>query len=131
MRARLRTMKLDEQLAAGISPESSVLLALHAARLSKPSQRRRLAASLRAVALAAQRPRRTKAPIDREAVRFVLGELEAVATRLDANQPVDVRGIARVRILLADGGGPLYRRAQTRVLQRDLMSALDGLETPT
>ena len=94
--ARLRTMSLDEQLAAGTSPESNVLLALHAARLSQPSQRRRLAGSLRAIALAAQRSRRTRAPIDREGVRLVLGELEAVATRLDTNEPIDVSGIARV-----------------------------------
>jgi hypothetical protein len=130
IRARLRAMSLDEQLAAGSSPESNVLLALHAARLSQPNQRRRLAASLRAVALAAQRPRRTKAPIDREGVRFVLGELEAVATRLESNQPVDVCGVARLRTLLADGGSPLYHRSQNGLLQRELMSALAGLDTP-
>lgn len=122
--ARLRTMSLDEQLAAGTSPEANVLLALHAARLYQPNQRRRLAGSLRAIALAAQQSRRTRAPIDREGVRLVLGELEAVATRLDTNEPIDVSGIARVRALLANGGGPLYRRSQAGLLQRELASAL-------
>jgi hypothetical protein len=123
-------MSLDEQLGAGTSPESNVLLALHAARLSQPNQRRRLAAGLRAVALAAQRPRRTKAPINREGVRLVLGELEAVATRLDTNEPIDVSGIARLRRLLADGSSPLHRRSQAGLLQRELMSAVVALDTP-
>ncbi len=126
--ARLRTMSLDEQLAAGTSPESNVLLALHAARLSQPNQRRRLAGSLRAIALAAQQSRRTRAPIDREGVRLVLGELEAVATRLDTNEPIDVSGIARVRALLENGGSPLYRRSQAGLLQRELVSALDAFD---
>jgi hypothetical protein len=128
--ARVRTMSLDEQLAAGTSPESHVLLALHATRLCQPDQRRRLADSLRAVALAAQQSRRTRVPIDREGVRLVLGELEAVATRLDTNEPIDVSGIARVRRLLANGGGPLYRQSRAGLLQRELLSALDALDTP-
>jgi hypothetical protein len=130
IRARLRTMSLDEQLAAGTSPESNVLLAVHAARLSQPNQRRRLADSLRAVAHTAEQPRRTKAPINRQGVRLVLGELEAVATRLATNDPVDVSGIARVRTLLANGGSPLHRRSQAGLLQQELVSALDALDTP-
>jgi hypothetical protein len=60
----------------------------------------------------------------------VLGELEAVATRLDTNEPIDVSGIARVRTLLANGGGPFYRRSRAGLLQRELVSALDALDTP-
>jgi hypothetical protein len=128
IRARLRTMSLDEQLAAGSSPESNVLLALHAARLYQPSQRQRLADNVRAVAAAAQRSRRTKAPINREGVRLVLDELEAVASRLDTNGPIDVRGIARVRTLLADGGSPLHHRCHAGLLRRELVAALVSLD---
>jgi hypothetical protein len=130
IRARLRTMALDEQLAAGTSPESNVLLALHAARLCQPNQRRRLAGGLRTVARAAQEARRTKAPINREGVRLALHQLEAVATRLETNEPVDVSGMARVRTLLADGGSPLYRRSQSALLRRELASALVALDAP-
>src|ERR1700722_12052408 len=128
IRARLRTMRLDQELAAGSSPESNMLLALHAARLSQPSQRQRLAGNVRAVAAAAQRSRRTKAPIDREGIRLALGELEAVAARLDTYGPVDVRGIARVRTLLADGASPLHHRSQAGLLRRELVATLRALD---
>jgi hypothetical protein len=126
----MRTASLDEQLAAGTSPESSMMLALHAARLYEPDQRRRLAGSLRAVAHAAEQTKRTKAPIDGKGVRLALSELEAVATRLDIDGPIDVRGIARVRTLLANGASPLYRRSVPGVLQRELVSALVALDGP-
>lgn len=126
----MRTSSLDEQLAAGAPPESNMMLALHAARLYRPDQRRRLARSLRAVAHAAEQTRRTKAPIDGKGVRLALSELEAVASRLDTNGPVDVRGIARVRTLLADGASPLYRRSVPGVLQRELVTALGTLDGP-
>jgi len=124
IRAHIRTAALDELLAAGTPPETNVLLALHAARLYRRDHRRHLAASLRAVAAASQGLRRTKAPIDRDGVRLVLCELEEVATRLDANGPIDVSGIARVRTLLANGAGPLYRRSAPGLLQRELALAL-------
>jgi hypothetical protein len=128
IKARIRATTLDEQLASGASPESNVLLALHAERLYRQDQRRRLAASLRAVASAAQGSRRMKAPIDRKGVQLALKELETVATRLDTNGPIDVSGIARVRTLLADGGSPIYRHCAPGVLQRELASALVSFE---
>jgi hypothetical protein len=128
VRARTQSTRLDEQLAAGMSPESNVLLALHAARLYRPMQRRRLAVSLRAVALAARRSRRMTAPINRRGVGLVQNELEAVATRLDANGPIDVSGVARVRRLLADGAGPLYMRSTPERLRQELASALAALD---
>ncbi len=128
VRARLRTTSLDEQLAAGASPESDVFLAVHAARVYRQDQRRRLAADLRAVASAAQGSRRTKAPIDRQSIRLALVELETVATRLETDGPIDISGIARVRALLSNGGSPLYRRSHPARLQRELTAALDAFE---
>ena len=57
VRARLRTSALDEQLAAGASPESSVALALHAGQLCRPQQRRLLARSLIEIARSCEAPR--------------------------------------------------------------------------
>jgi hypothetical protein len=128
VRARTQSTTLDEQLAAGVSPESNVLLALHAARLYRPLQRRRLAVSLRSVALAAQRSRRMTAPINWRGIGLVQSELEAVATRLDANGPIDVSGIARARRLLADGAGPLYMRSAPERLRQELASTLVALD---
>jgi hypothetical protein len=131
VRTLLRAASLDRQLAAGASPESTVPLALHAARLYREQQRRRLAASLREVAAAARGARRTRAPINRESVRLALAELEALAGRLETNGPIDVRGIARVRVLLGDGAGPLYRRTAPGVVRRELASVLVACDAPT
>jgi len=54
--ARMRAAALDAELAGGTSPESSVVLALHAVHLSRPSQRRLLAGSLRRVVASAGAP---------------------------------------------------------------------------
>jgi hypothetical protein len=36
------------------------------------------------------------------------GELLALADRLERPDPVDVRGVAQVSVLLTDGAGPLH-----------------------
>ena len=127
---RARASALDDQLAAGASPESSVTLALHAARLCQPSQRRVLARSLTRVVATADAPvaRRLRAPVCRAAVRQARAELAAVAGRLTASGPVDVRGVARVRTLLADGTGPLYQSAAAASLRHELAEVLHALD---
>jgi hypothetical protein len=124
LRVRLGTTRFDEQLAAGASPESNSILALHAARLYGPTERRRLAMGLRTVVRAARRPRRTPVPIEREGVRLALDQLEEVVARLESAGPMDVSSIARVRCLLEDGAGPLYRRSTPGRLQRELAAVL-------
>jgi hypothetical protein len=127
---RLRTGALDLQLAAGESPESSISLALHAARLYRPEQRTRLARALRELAGIAARPTRLKAPVSHRAVGESTDELEAVASRLASPGPVDVRVVAKVRSLLADGAGPLYRPTGTQALRAELLSVLRAFDSP-
>ena len=131
--ARVRTSDLDRQLAAGAAPETSVPLALHAGRLCQPAERRTLARSLANIAAAAEAPAgpRLKTPICRPAVRRACAELAAVAGRLTSAGPVDVHGVARVRALLADGTGPLYRPAPPERLRHELTEVLAALETFT
>ncbi len=130
VRARLRTSALDEQLAAGASPESSVALALHAGHLCRPQQRRLLARSLNEIALSCEAPARgrLKAPVCRHGVTRARPELAAVVERLAAAGPVDVRGVARIRSLLADGTGPLYREARPGHLRDELRAALRAMD---
>jgi hypothetical protein len=92
--ARCLAPRLDRQLAEGARPEQSPALAARALQMTSMAFRRDLAASLRRIpaAPAAQ-------------------ELRELARRLTAPGPVPVRGVAIVAELLADGGGPLYRRA--------------------
>lgn len=127
--ARLRVSVLDRQLAEGVAPESSVTLAIHAGHLCEPEQRELLARSLRRVAASPDAPvgQRPRAPVSRTAVRRAGRELAAVVDRLAAG-PVDVRGVARIRNLLADGAGPLYRESSPGRLRNELRAALAALE---
>ena len=130
VRARLRATALDRMLAAGASPESYVALAIHAARVYRSPQRRQLARSLARIAEASQNPSsHLAAPYQRETVRQVRAELVEVADRLDRGGPVSVCGVARIRLLLSDGTGPLYRATRPEQLRGELRSALVALDS--
>jgi hypothetical protein len=131
--ARMRASALDHELAAGASPESSVPLAVHAGRLCEPAQRHLLARSITRIVAASDAPARSrlKTPVCRPAVQGVRPELAALAGRLSASGPVDVHGVARVRTLLADGTGPLYRPAPPERLRRELAQVLEALDSFT
>jgi hypothetical protein len=130
LKTRFRAAALDRALAAGTSPESTVALAVHAQHLYNGTQRSLLARSLRRVGASSEAPpsRRLLAPLDREAVRRARTELEMLAGRLASTEPLDVRGVARVRTLLADGTGPLYGEREPGRLRHELVTALASLE---
>jgi hypothetical protein len=131
--ARLRASALDDALIEGASPESSVPLALHAQHVSAPTQRRLLACSLRRIVAAAeaQTPRHRGAPLNREAVRRARSGIESLADRLASDEPVDARGVARVRALLSDGTGALYRPSQASSLDRELVAVSSAIDPPS
>ncbi|HWD54780.1 MAG TPA: hypothetical protein VG346_06640 [Acidimicrobiales bacterium] len=126
---RLRAGALDAALAAGASPESDVALALHAEHLCAPSQRRLLSRSLRHVVARAEAPagRLRPVPLNRAAVRRVRAQLESLADRLASDDPVDVRGIARLRALLSDGTGPLYQPREGGHLELEVAALRSAL----
>ncbi len=128
---RARASALDHQLAAGASPESSVPLAIHAGRLCGPAERRGLARSLARVVAVSDAPvgRRLKTPVCRPSVQQARAELAALAGRLTASGPVGVQGVARLRALLADGTGPLYRSAPPERLRHELTEVLLALDS--
>ena len=128
--ARARASALDRELATGASPESRMALAIQAGRLCDPAQRRTLARSLTRIAAASTAPagRRAQAPLCRPAVNRAHAELAQVVHRLMDTGPVDVRGVARVRRLLTDGTGPLYRSGPPDLLRSELAAALIALE---
>jgi hypothetical protein len=130
LEARLRSATLDRELAEGASPDSSVALAVHAEHLHANGQRSLLARSLRRVSAAPDTAaaRRLRAPLDREAVRRARAELEALAGRLASSEPLDVRGVARVRTLLSDGTGPLYQETDPARLRRELAATLASMD---
>src|SRR5580658_6476048 len=132
--ARGRAARLDRELAEGASPEASVSLAARAVQLTSTQFRHDLAASLRRILVAVGEPARPGASASHlslavsRSVRVPLGTtrigqsaplLAELASRLLEPGPVPVHGVAMVTELLADGTGPLYRKAA-----RDDLSAV-------
>jgi hypothetical protein len=110
--AQLFATRFDKHLAAGVAPEPAGALAAHVSRLASAGERRKLAEALElSVGEAHSRGTRMSAtiPVDRSAVAAAVGLIDQVVLRLTGPRPVSARGIARLRLLLSDGRGPMYR----------------------
>jgi hypothetical protein len=128
--SRARGDRLDRRLASGEPPEANLALAVRAQWLVRPAVRRGMAGALRRMlAVADARPPLLDAvPLQRRQVRGAAPELAALADRLERGGPVSAFGVARLRSLLTDGGGPLYRSARPSELAervRAVRAALD------
>lgn len=128
--ARLLARRLDQQLAAGRSPESSPLLSLRAQRLARPATRLALARAIGRVLREATSPlRRAQAPLaDLQSVRAVERDLAVLVDQLVAPAPVSARGVALVHQMLVDGSGPLYLRHSPRDLGEMIRTATLALD---
>ena len=123
--------ELDRQLAAGVNPSVSALLAIRGERLSSRRYRARMAAGL-GRAIRDADPTRTGfsaavRPDRREviAARTVLGALDR---RLRSPEPVSPQGVALLASLLTDGTSPLYRPGEPGALGSRLRAAAAALE---
>lgn len=129
VRARLMVTALDRAIAAGAPGDSSSALWLRAQALAQPSVARELGDQLRRIVGEAHEPARRSTRIrgPREHVLAAEDDLRRLASRLQSARPAAVRGVAKVRLLLTDGTGPLYYRGSDRNLGdvvRDATSAL-------
>jgi hypothetical protein len=124
MLARCAAGRLDRELAAGASPETSASLAARAIQLTSMKARRDLARSVRRILAAATEPaivmpspaaviRPPRLLLPRARIRRSAVPLATLAGYLVAPGPVPVQGVAMVSLLLADGAGPLYRQASS------------------
>jgi hypothetical protein len=110
--ARIFAARYDEELDAGANPVPGTALAAHCARLASAEERAGLARALRLAAADAVTVgawRNPRVPVCGDAVKRAADVVEAVVNRLDEPHGVRVRGMARLRMLLSDGRGPLYR----------------------
>ncbi len=128
----MHSSRLDAELARGVPPETTLALALHAERLTRPAACRELARTIRHLIGATRHRPGSRAlvalvPLRHEEIRDARPELEALAGRLVAAGPVSARGVALVRVLLSDGAGPLYRRDSRIDLRAHLGRALAAL----
>jgi hypothetical protein len=112
LRARLFIRRLDLQVAAGVPAPVGSALAVHTARLTSTREREQLARALRACVRDARSGRATlssRIPVHRAGVVAAEDLIDDVTVVLHSPRPVRARGMARLRLLLSDGAGPLYR----------------------
>ena len=83
----------------------------------------------RIVAASEPAGRHLVAPVCKPSVRRVRPQLAGIAGRLSAAGPVDVQGVARLRLLVADGTGPLYQPARADDLRHELAAVVAALDS--
>jgi hypothetical protein len=122
---------IDRELADGVDPRSSAVLALRARKLTGPRGRERIADGLAGARRSAEdtRPGISAAvrPDARELLeaRTVLAVLER---RLRGSGPVRAQGVAMLGVLLTDAASPLYQPSGWGELASRLRAAAAGLE---
>ena len=110
--ARLFADKYDQLLAVGVSAPAGSALAVHAARLTSVDEREAVARSLRrSVDDARDRDALVSSRVELNVPNIIAAQdrIDQVTLRLHSPRPVTSRGVARLRVLLADGAGPMYR----------------------
>lgn len=126
IRARLRAARLDRELSDGASPDGDPARAVRALTLVRPRELGRLADGLERLRdTARHRTRftsRPAIPVDRAGIRAADPLITSLIAELQAGT-IDVRGVATLRSLMADGGGPFYRAVPGRDLRRELARA--------
>jgi hypothetical protein len=136
--------RLDRDLADGIRPESSAQLAARAMRLTSMTFRRELAANIRRILITVGRqpvvvaPRQPTTrphgltgpphvPVYRPRISEFTPRLAGLADHLAVPGPVSAQGVAMVTRLLADGTGPVYRKASAGDLGAIIERASEAL----
>ena len=109
--ARLRAGRLDGLLAVGVPAPAGSALAVHEARLTSTAEREAIARSLRATVADSRGGLLLSSRVALNVPNIAAAEdvIDAVTLRLHSPRPVGARGMARLRQILGDGTGPLYR----------------------
>ena len=127
--ARLRAARFDRALAVGVPAPAGSALAVHATRLTSVAERHAVARALRRAVRDATDTRATRSgrvPMHRANIAAAEALIDEVTRRLHAPEPVNPRGMARLRQLLSTGTGPLYRHGRGDLAGR-LSAALAAL----
>jgi hypothetical protein len=110
--ALLKANKFDRMLAVGVPVPADSALAVHAARLTSIDEREAVARSLRHVVDDARNRTMlvsSRIELNVPNVNAASDRIDQITLRLHSPRPVTPRGVARLRLLLADGAGPMYR----------------------
>jgi hypothetical protein len=131
--ARLRSRhfagRLDHQVEAGILPLPGSSLAVHIARLTSVEEREALAHTLRQALDEMHYGRQgisSRIPVHPERLASCRGVIDDITLLLHSPRLVRARGMARLRLLISDGRGPLYRtgRGSLAAELRGVLAAL-------
>ncbi len=131
--AWIDSYRLEQKLASGVSPDSDVLLSLHAQTLNSAATRRRLARSYRRFVVESTRipnPRGAPVPLARREILRSRDLVEELAEVLERCEPVDTRGLAQATLLIRDGSSPFYGPELVGALRPLLREAIDRLSAP-
>lgn len=112
VKARLFADKYDRMLAVGVPAPAGSALAVHAARLTSADEREAIAGSLRRTVDDARNRDAlvsSRVQLNMPNITAAQDRIDQVTLRLHSPRPVTPRGVARLRVLLADGTGPMYR----------------------
>lgn len=113
--AALLSKPLDRQLAAGRPPGSSALLSARAELITGVRRRHDLARNWEHVVARARQPHEARPlaiAIRRDRVIAAEADIRELAARLRSPRPASAQGVAAAQLLLADGTGSLYHRAE-------------------
>lgn len=109
--ARLRAYQFDRLLAVGVPAPEGSALAVHEARLTSVAERESIAWALRQAvhdAHAGNTVVSARIPVHSNNVAAAEDLIDAITLRLHSPRPVSARGMARLRVVMSDGCGPLY-----------------------
>ena len=115
LQARFRASRLDRDIEAGVLAEPGSALALHMVRVTSVEEREALARSLRHLVsdpFDTHRVVPMRVPGHPQRVAACRGVIDDITLLLHSPRPVRARGMARLRMLLTDGRGPLYRNVR-------------------
>lgn len=110
--ARVRARSLDARLLAGAPPEESRLLRARSAEILDPHNRSEVARALREMLDAAEHARRNFMRAQLRLREFDLVQsrslIRDLADALEANAPVNARGVILADQLVRDGDSPMF-----------------------
>lgn len=123
LQARAFAAKFDRQVDEGVTPQPSSPLAAHIIRLTSTQEREDIARSFRRILDGGPQLSISVLTNRIEECRNVIDD---ITLRLHSPRPVAAQGMARLRMILSNGSGPLYFQASTG-LAAELRGALAAL----
>jgi hypothetical protein len=129
LQARTFAAKFDRQVAAGAVPQPGTPLAAHVARLTSVKERENVARAFRRVLQGGPQARaavQVRIPMFSNRITESRDVIDDITLRLHSPRPVNAEGMARLRMLLSDGTGPLYFQGHGQ-LADELRTALAAL----